>query len=285
MFRSSSSSRFPLERVSRHRGSQQRARQEDPVVNPVAVIPARYGSTRLPGKPLIDLCGKPIIQRVYERIREVGIFSRILVATDSEEILRRVESFGGEALLTSPDHRSGTERIAEVAAGLQGDFIVNVQGDEPFVHPQMVRDLWASFRRERTAVVGTLRHRIHDTRDFRNRNVVKVVTDARGSALYFSRSAVPHTAPASPVAQIDPARALWYKHVGIYAYRRDFLLRYPRLERSPLEKAEGLEQLRILEHGYKIQVYPTEWQTLGIDTEEDLLEARRRWMADARPRD
>jgi len=251
-------------------------------VNPVAVIPARYGSNRLPGKPLLDLCGKPIIQRVYERVKEAGIFSRILVATDSEEIVRRVEAFGGEPMLTSPHHRSGTERIAEVARRIEGDWIVNVQGDEPFVHPRMLADLWESFRRERTAVVGTLCHRISSRRDLRNRNVVKVVTDTRGCALYFSRSAIPYGEAASDVAEIDGMGALWYKHVGIYMYRRSFLLRYPMLEKSPLEDAEGLEQLRILEHGYEIRVYPTEWETLGIDTEEDLLEARRRCMADAK---
>lgn len=250
-------------------------------MSPVAVIPARYGAKRLPGKPLIDLGGKPIIQRVYERVNEAGIFSRVLVATDSEEILQRVEAFGGEAVLTSPHHRSGTERIAEVARRIEEDWIVNVQGDEPFVHPQMLADLWASFRGERTAVVGTLCHRITRRRDLRNRNVVKVVADTQGRALYFSRSAIPYGEPASEVSEIDGQGALWYKHVGIYMYRRSFLLRYPMLERSPLEDAEGLEQLRILEHGYEIRVYPTEWETLGIDTEEDLLEARRRCMADS----
>jgi len=250
-------------------------------LNPVAVIPARYGSKRLPGKPLINLGGKPIIQRVYERVKEAGIFSRVLVATDSEEIVRRVEAFGGEPVLTSPDHRNGTERIAEVASRIEEDWIVNVQGDEPFVHPQMISDLWESFQRERTAVVGTLCHRISHRRDLWSRNVVKVVSDTQGRALYFSRSPIPYGEAPSDVAEIDGQGPLWYKHVGIYMYRRAFLLRYPMLERSPLEDAEGLEQLRILEHGYEIRVYPTEWETLGIDTEEDLLEARRRCMADA----
>jgi 3-deoxy-manno-octulosonate cytidylyltransferase (CMP-KDO synthetase) len=256
-------------------------REEEAVVNPVAVIPARYGSSRLPGKPLLDLCGKPIIQRVYERVNEAGIFSRILVATDSEEILRRVQSFGGDAMLTSPHHRSGTERIAEVAGRIEGDLVVNVQGDEPFVHPRMLVDLWESFRTERTAVVGTLCHRISSPTDLRNRNAVKVVTDRKGRALYFSRSAIPYREPVPDLDEIDRPGTLWYKHVGIYMYRRDFLLRYPTLERSPLERAEGLEQLRILEHGYEIRVYPTEGETLGVDTEEDLLEARRRCMAES----
>ena len=134
-------------------------------MNPVAVIPARHGSNRLPGKPLLDLCGKPIIQRVYERVRKAGLFSRILVATDSEEIVRRVEAFGGEPMLTSTHHRSGTERIAEVARRIEGDWIVNVQGDEPFVHPRMLAELLESFRRERTAAVGTLCHLISSRRE------------------------------------------------------------------------------------------------------------------------
>jgi 3-deoxy-manno-octulosonate cytidylyltransferase (CMP-KDO synthetase) len=248
----------------------------------VAVIPARYGSNRLPGKPLLDLCGKPIIQRVHERVKAVGIFSRVLVATESEEIVRRVEAFGGEAMLTSPDHRSGTERIAEVAGRIEGDLIVNVQGDEPFLYPEMLRSLWETFRAEGVAVVGTLMHRISRSQELWNPNVVKVVTDTSGCALYFSRSPIPHGEPDMAVAKIDGGERLWYKHVGIYIYRRSFLLHYPTLARGPLEDAEGLEQLRILEHGYRIRVVATDRETLGIDTPEDLLEARRRWMADER---
>lgn len=251
-------------------------------MNPVVVIPARYGSSRLPGKPLLDLCGKPIVQRVYEQVREAGIFSRILVATDSEEVVRRVEAFGGEAMLTLSRHRSGTERIAEVAGRLEEDFIVNVQGDEPFLQPEMLRSLWASFQTEREAVTGTLMHRISKSQDLWNPHVVKVVTDTSGRALYFSRSAIPHEEQDTAVVKIDRGEGLWYKHVGVYIYRRNFLLRYPTLARSTLEEAEGLEQLRILEHGYGIRVYGTESETLGIDTQEDLVEARKRWMADER---
>ena len=251
-------------------------------MNPVVVIPARYGSSRLPGKPLLDLCGRPIVQRVYEQVKEAGIFPRIVVATDSEEVVRRVEAFGGEAMLTASHHRSGTERIAEVAGRMEGDFIVNVQGDEPFLQPDTLRSLWASFRTEGVAVTGTLMHRISNSQDLWNPHVVKVVTDKGGRALYFSRSPIPYGEPAAAVAKIDGGEGLWYKHVGVYIYRRSFLLRYPTLARSPLEEAEGLEQLRILEHGYGIRVYETESETLGIDTQEDLLEARRRWMADER---
>ena len=172
--------------------------------------------------------------------------------------------------------------VNPVAARIEGEFIVNVQGNEPFLHPLMLRSLCESFRTERTVVVGTLRNRISSEQDLWNPNVVKVVTDAGGCALYFSRSAIPCREPNSDVAEIDGGGRLWYKHVGIYMYRRSFLLRYPTLETTPLEEAEGLEQLRILEHGFGIRVYATEWETLGIDTQEDLLQARRRWMADVR---
>ncbi|MEW6439467.1 MAG: 3-deoxy-manno-octulosonate cytidylyltransferase [bacterium] len=238
-----------------------------------AIIPARFGSARLPGKPLLDLCGKPIIQHVYERVREAGVFAAVLVATDSERIFRCVESFGGDAVMTSPDHRSGTERIAEVASALEARWIVNVQGDEPFVHPEMLRDLCSAFREEDLAPMATLRYPIQDESDLWNPHVVKVVVDESGYALYFSRAAIPYRRTDPGAAEIDGSGSVWYKHVGIYAYRRDFLLRYPSLSVTPLEEAEKLEQLRALGHGHRIRVYTTKWETLGIDTEEDLLRA------------
>lgn len=243
----------------------------------VAIIPARYGSTRLRGKPLRDLCGKPLIERVYERVQAAGIFARVLVATDSEEIRSRVQGFGGHAVMTAGDHRSGTDRIAEVARDLDAAVIVNVQGDEPFVRAEMLRELWSGFRGEKVAVMGTLRHPIRDPKELVNPNVVKVVTDEEGYALYFSRSAVPFRRTDAGSEQIDGAGGLWYKHVGIYAYRRDFLLQYPHLRVTALEEMENLEQLRALGHGYRIRVYTTQWETFGIDTEEDLREARDRW--------
>ena len=248
------------------------------MMEPVAVIPARYGSTRLPGKPLLDLCGKPLIQRVYEQVRKAGIFSRIVVATDSERIFRCVESFGGEALMTSSHHRCGSERIAEAAESIEGETIINVQGDEPFIHPGMLRQLWQSFQEEKVAVMGTLRHPLSRFAEVSNPNVVKVVTDEEGFALYFSRSPIPYPGLRPAPGEIDGEGRVWYKHVGGYAYRRDFLLRYPTLQTTFLEEAETLEQLRALAHGYRIRVYTTSWETLGIDTEEDLAEARNRWL-------
>ncbi len=247
-------------------------------MEPVAVIPARYGSTRLPGKPLSDLCGKPLIQRVYEQVRQAEIFSRIVVATDSEPIFRCVESFGGEALMTSAHHRCGTERIAEAAESIEAEFIFNVQGDEPFLHPGMLRQLWKSFQSETVAVMGTFRHPLTRMADLSNPNVVKVVTDEEGFALYFSRSPIPYPGLLLPSKKIDEVGKVWYKHVGVYAYRRDFLLRYPSMKMTSFEECEGLEQLRALAYGYRIRVYTTSWETLGIDTEEDLAEARSRWM-------
>lgn len=243
----------------------------------IAVIPARYGSTRLPGKPLRDLCGRPVIERVYERVRKAGIFSRIIVATDSEEIRNCVQGFGGDAVLTAPHHRSGTDRIAEVARTLDAPVIVNIQGDEPFVHPEMLRELWVSFSEEKVALMGTLRYPILDPEDLSNPNVVKVVTDEQGYALYFSRSAIPHRRADGLSHGIDGPTGVWYKHVGIYAYQREFLLQYPLLRVTALEKTESLEQLRALGHGYRMRVYTTQWETFGIDTEEDLQKARDRW--------
>lgn len=241
-----------------------------------AVIPARYGSTRLPGKPLRDLCGKPLIQRVYERVSQAKVFSEVLVATDSIEIYRCVEGFGGRAVMTDPGHRSGTDRVAEVARALDASVVVNVQGDEPFVRPEMLESLCRSFRSEERAVVGTLRCPVRDERELADPNVVKVVIDEAGYALYFSRSPIPHRR-AEGTASVDGEQGVCYKHVGLYAYRRDFLLRFPYLPVTSLEKTENLEQLRVLGHGFEIRVYTTEWETWGIDTEEDLERARRLW--------
>jgi 3-deoxy-manno-octulosonate cytidylyltransferase (CMP-KDO synthetase) len=245
-------------------------------MDPVAIIPARYGSQRLPGKPLLDLGGKPIIRHVYDRAREAGIFSRILVATDSSEIYRTVLDFGGEAVMTAAHHRSGTDRIAEVARGIEATCVINIQGDEPFLRPEMLRQLWDSFKDEQEAVVGTLQHPLSRGEDLLNPSVVKVVTDQNGYALYFSRAPIPYPGPGG-TAGVE--RGGWYKHVGVYAYRRDFLIAYPSLPRQRLEEVENLEQLRVLAHGYRIRVYTTPWETLGIDTEADLIKARSQWSA------
>jgi len=240
----------------------------------LAVIPARYGSTRLAGKPLRDICGKPLIQRVYERAIEVGSFHKVVVATDSEEIFSCVEAFGGKAVMTSVRHRSGTERVAEVALLYPSEIIVNIQGDEPLIDPEEVGELLVRFSQEKEAVVGTLKHPIRSPGDFSDPNVVKVVTDLKDYALYFSRCTIPHGIACSGSFNIDSADMVCYKNIGIYAFKRDFLLKYPTLTQTRLERIERLEQLRILEHGYRILVPTAVKDSIGVDTEEDLKKVR-----------
>ena len=228
----------------------------------LCVIPARYASTRLPGKPLADICGKPMICRVLERASRAQKPEKVIVATDDQRIYDAVRAEGSEAILTRADHPTGTDRLAEVAEAYpEVDLIVNVQGDEPLIEPSVIDDLIAPFEMDENLPMATVMTRMEDAAEQLNPNNVKVVVDKLGYALYFSRSLVPYPrAAASPV----------YKHIGIYAYRRDFLLRYARLEPTPLEKAESLEQLRALENGYGIRVLETDCRFVGVDTVEDL---------------
>ncbi len=228
----------------------------------LCVIPARYASTRLPGKPLADICGKPMICRVLERARCARKPDKVIVATDDERICDAVRAEGGEALMTRTDHLTGTDRLAEVAEAYPAvDLIVNVQGDEPLIEPSAIDDLIAPFEMDENLPMATVMTRMEDAEEQLDPNNVKVVVDKLGYALYFSRSLVPY-----PRAAAGPV----YKHIGIYAYRRDFLLRYARLEPTPLEKAESLEQLRALENGYGIRVLETDCRFVGVDTAEDL---------------
>ena len=228
----------------------------------LCVIPARYASTRLPGKPLADICGKPMICRVLERARCARKPDKVIVATDDERICDAVRAEGGEALMTRTDHLTGTDRLAEVAEAYPAvDLIVNVQGDEPLIEPSVIDDLIAPFEMDENLPMATVMTRMEDAEEQLDPNNVKVVVDKLGYALYFSRSLVPY-----PRAAAGPV----YKHIGIYAYRRDFLLRYERLEPTPLEKAESLEQLRALENGYGIRVLETDCRFVGVDTAEDL---------------
>ena len=228
----------------------------------LCVIPARYASTRLPGKPLADICGKPMICRVWERARRAEKPERVIVATDDQRIYDAVRKDGGEAMLTRADHPTGTDRLAEVAQAHGAvDLIVNVQGDEPLIEPSVIDELIALFEADENLQMATVMTRMEDEEEQKNPNNVKVVVDKLGYALYFSRSLLPYPrAAAAPV----------YKHIGIYAYRRDFLLHYARLAPTPLEKAESLEQLRALENGYGIRVLETASRFIGVDTPEDL---------------
>ena len=229
----------------------------------LCVIPARYGSTRLPGKPLAMICGKPVIQRVYERAAQARIPDQVIVATDDQRIMDAVAGFGGTAMMTSVDHPSGTDRLAEVALSYEDvDVIVNVQGDEPMIPPKVIDDLAQAFVDDPELEMATMKTLLQPE-DYNNPNAVKVVTDENGYALYFSRSLIPYQRNVVPDFK-------WYKHIGIYAYRRDFLLRFAALLPTPLEQVEGLEQLRALENGVKIKVLTTDFQGVGIDTQADL---------------
>jgi 3-deoxy-manno-octulosonate cytidylyltransferase (CMP-KDO synthetase) len=231
----------------------------------VVVIPARYGATRLPGKPLVSLAGKPMIQRVYERAKLAKTPDRVIVATDDERILRAVEAFGGEARMTRADHRTGTERVAEVAAHVEGDVFVNVQGDEPLLDPAAVDTAVNALLEEPRADVATVATPIKTPADIMDPNVVKTVLDFDGNALYFSRAPIPWVRDIATKIQI---RHL--KHLGLYVFQRDALLDYPTLPQGELERIEQLEQLRWMENGVKIRVAEVEHDAVSVDVFEDV---------------
>ncbi|MFW6409733.1 MAG: 3-deoxy-manno-octulosonate cytidylyltransferase [Halanaerobiales bacterium] len=226
-----------------------------------AIIPARYKSTRFTGKPLAEICGKPMIQHVYQQTKMVEGMDQVIVATDDQRIYRAVEKFDGEVTMTSSQHRSGTDRIAEVAGSLDTDLIVNVQGDEPLIKPEMIERAMEPFTDEPELEMSTLRKKINNLGEIKNPNVVKVVTDKKNYALYFSRSPIPYQREGNPE---------YYKHIGLYVFRRDFLLKYSQLNPTPLEKAESLEQLRALENGHKIKVVETDYEVIGVDQPQDI---------------
>jgi len=232
----------------------------------IAIIPARFESTRFPGKPLVTIAQKTMIQHVYERSLQAKSVAEVIVATDDARILQAVQAFGGQARMTSPLHRSGTDRVAEVAASSDADVIVNVQGDEPLIDPEALDAVVEPFQSDPSLMISTLSVDGTDG-ELENPNVVKVVVDHDGFALYFSRSPIPFFRDASP-ATGETRRFL--KHVGLYAYRRTFLTRLATLKESSLEKAEALEQLRFLENGYRIKVVNSTYQSLAVDTPEDL---------------
>ncbi|MBF0439293.1 MAG: 3-deoxy-manno-octulosonate cytidylyltransferase [Magnetococcales bacterium] len=234
------------------------------------VIPARFASTRLPGKPLLDLAGKPMIQWVYEAALRSAAAS-VVVATDDERIREAVQGFGGGVVMTSPDHHSGTDRVAQAALGLQEAVIVNVQGDEPFLDPALIDQVAAPLLEDSSILMSTLAHPLLDSADVFNANVVKVVCNRAGFALYFSRAPIPFDREA--VLGGVPVGLL--RHVGLYAFRTDFLQTFAGLEPTPLERLERLEQLRVLEHGYGIRVVVTSVSVKGgVDVLEDLVRAR-----------
>ena len=248
----------------------------------IAIIPARYASTRLPGKPLLDIAGKPMIVRVAERAREVAAINRVSVATDDQRVFDAVIANNHEVMMTSPDHRTGTDRLAEVAAKLDAEIIVNVQGDEPLIEPATVEAAIAPLLADASIAMSTTAEPIESTADLTNPSVVKVVTDADGFALYFSRHPIPFpraavqahgSVEAALTAQPDLLKQ-YFKHTGMYVYRREFLLSYAKLAPTPLEQLELLEQLRALEHGFRIKVVRVAKRSIGVDTPEDLERVR-----------
>jgi len=238
-------------------------------MNVICIIPSRYKSTRLEGKPLKDIYGKPMIQYVYEAAKESKLLTQVVVATDDQRILDAVTQFGGKAAMTSVNHKTGTDRIAEVARNMEADIVVNVQGDEPLLNPKQIDEAVQPLIDDPTLKACTLCRQIHSEEDLRNPNVVKTTFNLNGDALYFSRSLIPYP------RVTEGHRA--YEHIGIYVYRKDFLMDYIKMSQSPLEISESLEQLRILENGIRLKVVVTkhEEKSLSVDTAEDLEEVRR----------
>ncbi|MGH7852475.1 MAG: 3-deoxy-manno-octulosonate cytidylyltransferase [Candidatus Binatia bacterium] len=247
----------------------------------VAIIPARYGSTRLPGKPLADIGGKPMIQHVYESTLKAPGLERVLVATDDRRIEQAVKKFGGEVVMTSRQHTSGTDRLAEVARKIRAQWLVNVQGDLPFIHAETIARAVVPMRRNPALPMGTVCTPIYDAREWHDPNVVKVLTDRERFAMYFSRAPIPYVRQ----REFDPSgkripsrngRRLWgFRHLGLYVYKRDFLLKFARLRPTALERIESLEQLRALENGYRIYVAQVDERSIEVDTPEDLRKAAR----------
>ena len=236
----------------------------------LAVIPARFASTRLPGKALADIGGRPMIEHVYRRALASTAVDAVVVATDDQRIADAVESFGGVAVMTKSSHPSGTDRLAEVAASVPCDLIVNVQGDEPLLDPAVIDAALAPLRSDPTIDIGTAARQLQDEREFTNPHFVKVVCDDQGRALYFSRAPIPHGRDASPLAF---ARV----HIGLYVYRRATLLRLAQLPPGRLERIEGLEQLRAIEDGIRIHVVDTNYKSAEVNTPEDLERVKQQY--------
>lgn len=232
----------------------------------LGVIPSRYASTRLEGKPLKDICGHTMMEWVYKRALKSKL-DGVVVATDDERIVDEVKSFGGNVILTRKDHINGTSRIAEVCETYTDyDVIVNIQGDEPLIEPDMINSIIDSFVEDNTIPMSTLKYKLTDMAEIENPNAVKVVTDKNDFAIYFSRSVIPYPRNLN----MDN----YYKHVGIYGYKRDFVMEYAKMASTPLELSESLEQLRVLENGYKIKVLETPYKIIGVDTQEELERVR-----------
>lgn len=231
----------------------------------IGIIPARLAATRLPNKPLLDIAGKPMIQWVWERASEARSLTDLLIATPDIEIAQAAESFGAKAMITSHEHRSGTDRLAEVARRTQGDLYVNIQGDEPLLNPTAVDAAVEPILKDPTLPMSSI-YCLAQPHEYDLPSAVKVVLDVQGNALYFSRSRIPHPR--------ELTEQPLYKHIGLYVFQRELLLQFANWQPTPLERTEGLEQLRVLEHGYKIRMAPVAESSIAVDTEEDLNRVR-----------
>ena len=231
----------------------------------IGVIPARYGSTRLEGKVLLDIGGKPMIQHVWERAKQSMLLDELIIACDEERVAEVASGFGAKVVMTAKGHISGGDRIVEVVNPLDVRIVINIQGDEPLIHPTMIDSVARALLEDSSLSMATVMKKIEDPVLINDPNTVKVVTDKNNFALYFSRSAIPCRAPNSEIQTVD-----YFKHIGLYGYTKDFLFIYKNLPLSKLEKAECLEQLRVLEEGFRIKVIETKYDTISVDTAADL---------------
>jgi 3-deoxy-manno-octulosonate cytidylyltransferase (CMP-KDO synthetase) len=236
----------------------------------LGVIPARLASSRFPGKVLAQIASKPMLQHVYERASQARYLTTIIIATDDDRVFEVARNFGARVRMTRSDHLSGTDRVAEVASAENCDIVVNIQGDEPLIDPDAIDAAILPMAHDSEIQMATLKKKIVDPREIADPNVVKVITDLAGDAIYFSRLPIPYQRDAAPPRPGPRPPAPYYKHIGIYLYQRDFLLGYSALPVGPLEQAERLEQLRALENGLKIRVVETDYESIGVDTPEDL---------------
>lgn len=234
-------------------------------MNVVGVIPARYSSTRFEGKVLADILGKPMLQHVWERAKQAFLLDDLIIACDDERVANVAKEFGAKVVLTAKEHTSGSDRISEVVNPIDTKIVINIQGDEPLVHPMMIDTVAQALLDESSTSIVTLMKKIQDAKEIEDPHVVKVVVDKNNFAIYFSRAAIPYKAHDSKIKS-----PLYYKHIGLYGYTKDFLFTYKNLPVSKLESIECLEQLRVLEEGFRIKVIETKYETIGVDTPEDL---------------
>lgn len=229
----------------------------------IGVIPARYKSSRFPGKPLTDICGKPMIWWVYQQAKKVKEFDSVYVATDDSRIEAACKEYGLDVIMTSDKHETGSDRVAEVATKVDGDLFVNIQGDEPVIKPEMIEQVISIFTEDESVYFGSLKKEITDEDEIKATSTVKVVTDCNGDALYFSRSVIPSNLKDGKLARV-------FRHVGIYAYKKDFLLKFSAMKQTELELGEGIEPLRAMENGYKMRLKETEYSSIGVDLPEHI---------------